>query len=61
VVGADGLHSNVRNLVFGDKSQIEKFYMENKALPQTQKITPTSARYFIANFIAVCKKQKICK
>ena len=26
VVGADGLHSNVRNLVFGDESQFEKFY-----------------------------------
>lgn len=26
VVGADGLHSNVRNLVFGEESQFEKFY-----------------------------------
>ncbi len=26
VVGADGLHSNVRNLVFGDESQFEKYY-----------------------------------
>ena len=26
VVGADGLHSNVRNLVFGDEAQFEKFY-----------------------------------
>jgi 2-polyprenyl-6-methoxyphenol hydroxylase-like FAD-dependent oxidoreductase len=26
VVGADGLHSNVRNLVFGGESQFEKFY-----------------------------------
>lgn len=26
VVGADGLHSNVRNLVFGNEEQFEKFY-----------------------------------
>lgn len=26
VVGADGLHSNVRNLVFGHEAQFEKFY-----------------------------------
>ena len=26
VVGADGLHSNVRNLVFGDEAQFEKYY-----------------------------------
>lgn len=26
VVGADGLHSNVRRLVFGDESQFEKYY-----------------------------------
>ena len=26
VVGADGLHSNVRSLVFGDEAQFEKFY-----------------------------------
>lgn len=26
VVGADGLHSNVRNQTFGDESQFEKFY-----------------------------------
>ena len=26
VVGADGLHSNVRNLAFGDESKFEKFY-----------------------------------
>ncbi|HEY2721553.1 MAG TPA: FAD-dependent monooxygenase [Chitinophagaceae bacterium] len=26
VAGADGLHSNVRNLVFGDESQFEKYY-----------------------------------
>jgi 2-polyprenyl-6-methoxyphenol hydroxylase-like FAD-dependent oxidoreductase len=26
VVGADGLHSNVRNLVFGDETQFEKYY-----------------------------------
>ncbi len=26
VVGADGLHSNVRGLVFGDEAQFEKFY-----------------------------------
>jgi 2-polyprenyl-6-methoxyphenol hydroxylase-like FAD-dependent oxidoreductase len=26
IVGADGLHSNVRNLVFGDEGQFEKFY-----------------------------------
>jgi 2-polyprenyl-6-methoxyphenol hydroxylase-like FAD-dependent oxidoreductase len=26
VVGADGLHSNVRNLVFGDEAKFEKYY-----------------------------------
>jgi len=26
VVGADGLHSNVRNLVFGDETQFEKYF-----------------------------------
>lgn len=26
VVGADGLHSNVRNMVFGDEAQFEKYY-----------------------------------
>jgi 2-polyprenyl-6-methoxyphenol hydroxylase-like FAD-dependent oxidoreductase len=26
VIGADGLHSNVRNLVFGDEVQFEKYY-----------------------------------
>jgi len=26
VAGADGLHSNVRNLVFGDETQFEKYY-----------------------------------
>lgn len=26
LVGADGLHSNVRNLVFGDEMQFEKYY-----------------------------------
>lgn len=26
LVGADGLHSNVRNLVFGDEAQFEKYY-----------------------------------
>lgn len=26
VVGADGLHSNVRNIVFGNESQFEKYY-----------------------------------
>lgn len=26
LVGADGLHSNVRNLVFGNESQFEKYY-----------------------------------
>lgn len=26
VVGADGLHSNVRNLTFGDEAQFEKYY-----------------------------------
>ena len=26
VAGADGLHSNVRNLVFGDEAQFEKYY-----------------------------------
>jgi 2-polyprenyl-6-methoxyphenol hydroxylase-like FAD-dependent oxidoreductase len=26
VVGADGLHSNVRNLIFGNESQFEKYY-----------------------------------
>jgi 2-polyprenyl-6-methoxyphenol hydroxylase-like FAD-dependent oxidoreductase len=26
VVGADGLHSNVRNLVFGDESKFEKYF-----------------------------------
>lgn len=26
VIGADGLHSNVRNLVFGSETQFEKFY-----------------------------------
>lgn len=26
LVGADGLHSNVRNLIFGNESQFEKFY-----------------------------------
>ena len=26
VVGADGLHSNVRRIVFGDESQFEKYY-----------------------------------
>lgn len=26
VIGADGLHSNVRNLVFGNEAQFEKFY-----------------------------------
>ncbi|HRP91072.1 MAG TPA: FAD-dependent monooxygenase [Edaphocola sp.] len=26
VVGADGLHSNMRNLVFGDEAQFEKYY-----------------------------------
>lgn len=26
VVGADGLHSNVRNLIFGDESTFEKFF-----------------------------------
>jgi 2-polyprenyl-6-methoxyphenol hydroxylase-like FAD-dependent oxidoreductase len=26
LVGADGLHSNVRNLIFGEESQFEKYY-----------------------------------
>jgi len=26
VVGADGLHSNVRNMIFGDEAQFEKYY-----------------------------------
>lgn len=26
VVGADGLHSNVRNMIFGDETQFEKYY-----------------------------------